>query len=68
MLPNQLGDVNGDGQITVLDALMMLQAINDIINLNAEQFIRADLNKDGILTAAEALKILQYANGSITSL
>lgn len=65
---NQMGDVNGDGQVTVLDALMMLQAINDIINLDSTQFERADLNGDGILTAAEALRILQYANGSITTL
>jgi hypothetical protein len=62
------GDVNGDNKVTVLDALMMLQAINDIINLNIDQFERADLNGDGILTAAEALRILQFANGSISSL
>ena len=65
---NEKGDVNGDGRVTVLDALMMLQAINDIINLTSEQFARADLNGDGVLTAAEALKILQFANGTITSL
>ena len=63
-----LGDVNGDGQINVLDALMVLQAINDRLNLDAEQFARADLNGSKTLEAVEVLTILQYANGIIGSL
>ena len=63
-----LGDVNGDGQINVLDALMVLQAINDRLNLDAEQFARADLNGNKTLEAVEVLTILQYANGIIGSL
>ena len=63
-----LGDVNGDGQINVLDALMVLQAINDRLNLDAEQFARADLNGNKMLEAVEVLTILQYANGIIGSL
>ena len=63
-----LGDVNGDGQINVLDALMVLQAINDRLNLDAEQFARADLNGNKTLEAVEVLAILQYANGIIGSL
>lgn len=62
---DSLGDVNGDGKITNLDALMLLQAINDLINLDSEQFARADLNADGVLTAAEALRILQYVSGAV---
>ena len=63
-----LGDVNGDGQINVLDALMVLQAINDLLNLDAEQFACADLNGNKTLEAVEVLTILQYANGIIGSL
>ena len=62
-----MGDVNLDGQINVLDALMVLQAINDRLNLTAEQFARADLNGNGQLEAVEVLTILQYANGTIGS-
>jgi hypothetical protein len=62
-----LGDVNGDGKITNLDALMLLQAINDLLNLDADQFARADLNGDGVLAAAEALRILQYVSGEVGS-
>lgn len=65
---NALGDVNGDGKITNLDAVMVLYAINDKVNLTAEQFARADLNGDGTLQAAEALRILQYVSGVVGSL
>ena len=62
-----MGDVNGDGTITNLDALMLLKAINDQFNLTAEQFARADLDGDGNLAAKEALCILQYVSGAIGS-
>ena len=65
---NALGDVNGDNKISNLDALMLLQAINDQLNLSTEQFIRADLNSNGILEAKEALRILHYVSGTVGSL
>ena len=63
-----LGDVNGDGRITVTDALRVLRAINGKVILNQDEFARADLDGNGKLTAAEALLILKYANGEIGSL
>ena len=66
--PKSYGDVNGDGIISSLDALMILQAINDKLNLTQEQFLRADIDKDGVLEASEALKILQYVSGKIKSI
>ena len=66
--PNSKGDVDGDGAITMLDALMILQAVNDLLNLTEEQFMRADLNGDGELSAAEALRIMKYVNGSVTTI
>ena len=65
---SSLGDVDGNGVISTLDALMLLQAINDQLNLTSDQFERADLNGDDQLTASEALKILQYVGGTIGSL
>lgn len=65
---NSMGDVDGDGIIAIKDALMLLQAANDQLNLTEEQFMRADLNEDGILSASEALRILQYVSGKITSI
>lgn len=65
---NSLGDVDGDGVITNKDALMLLQAANDKLNLTEEQFMRADIDKDGVLSAAEAMRILQYVSGKIGSI
>jgi hypothetical protein len=65
---NSLGDVDGDGVITNRDALMLLQAVNDLLNLTEEQFLRADLNADGELSASEALRILQYVSGKVTTI
>ena len=62
------GDVDGDGVISVKDALMLLQAANDQLNLTEEEFRRADINQDGILSASEALRILQYVSGKISSI
>lgn len=65
---DQLGDVDGDGKITNKDALMIIQAVNDLLNLTEDEFTRADLNKDGELSSTEALLILKYVSGKITSL
>lgn len=65
---SSLGDVDGDGTITTKDALMLLQAANDQLNLTEEQFLRADINGDKELSAAEALRILQYVSGKVTTI
>lgn len=65
---NSLGDVDGDGVITNKDALMLMQAANDLLNLTEEQFMRADINGDGELSAAEAMRILQYVSGKVTTI
>ena len=65
---NSLGDVDGDGTITVKDAQMLLQAKNDLLNLTEEQFLRADIDGNGELAAVEAMKILDYVSGKITTI
>lgn len=65
---NSLGDVDGDGVITNRDALMLLQAANDKLNITEEQFKRADIDKNGELSASEAMRILQYVSGKIGSI
>lgn len=65
---NSMGDVDGDGVITNKDALMLMQAANDLLNLTEEQFMRADLNGDGELSAAEAMRILQYVSGKVSTI
>lgn len=67
-LLDAIGDVDGDGEITVKDAYLILQHIYGEILLTGDSFTRADLNKDGKLSTSEAYRILQYINGNITSL
>ena len=65
---NSLGDVDGDGVITVKDAQMLLMAINDLYNLTEEEFMRADVDGNGVLQAFEALRILDYISGKVTTI
>lgn len=62
------GDVDGNGQVTTKDALMLMQCLNDDLLLADDAFKRADLNGDNKLSSAEALRILQYVNGKVTDL
>ena len=62
------GDADGDGKITVVDALMALQAAANKVTLTDAQTAALDVDgKDGV-TAADALRILQYATGHTTAL
>ncbi|MCR4710055.1 MAG: S8 family serine peptidase [Clostridiales bacterium] len=65
---SDLGDVDGNGFVELKDAMMLLMAVNDRLNLDADQFKRADLDGNGDLSAKEALKIINYINGTISSL
>ena len=64
----RLGDVDGNGEISTKDALLIMKHINGDIVLSDDQFKRANLNGDAILSSIEALRILKYINGNVTSL
>lgn len=63
-----LGDVDGNGVIEAVDAMLVLQHINGKRVLVNDEFRRVDLNKNSILEYFEALAILQYVNGNRTNL
>ena len=63
---HMFGDVNDDGEITDVDALMALQTASTTIVLIGNQKLAADVTKDGFVTAIDALKIMQYASGQIS--
>jgi len=63
-----LGDVDGNGTVTVKDALMLMQCLNGELLLSDDAFKRADLDGSGKLSSAEALRILQYVNGKVSNL
>lgn len=54
-------DISGDGQITMLDTLMVLQAVCGLIPFTPEQAALADANKDGFFNIIDVLYYLQYA-------
>jgi len=61
--PVMKGDVNGDGQVTVVDALFVAQYTVGLMTLNTQQLAAADVNGDGQVTVADALFIAQYTVG-----
>ena len=65
---SRVGDVDGNGQITTKDALMLMQCLNGDLILTDDAFKRADLNGNGELSSSEALRILQYVNGKVPNL
>ncbi len=54
-----LGDVNADGTVSSLDALMVLQAAVNKLQLTESQGVAADVNADGEFSAVDALIILR---------
>lgn len=59
-----LGDVNGDGLIDTVDALMILQYAAGNGTLDKTSLLAADVNKDGVADVVDALQILQYTAGT----
>ena len=62
-----LGDVNGDGKVSVTDAMLTLRASMQKTVFTDEQNVKADVNKDGKVSVTDAMLILRFAMGRITS-
>ena len=60
------GDVNGDGEVTVTDALMVLQHSVGKITLDETVLKNADVDGEEGITVTDALAILQASVGKIT--
>lgn len=61
--PVEKGDVDADGVVTVADALMVLQAVARLRELNDAEFRMGDMDGDGVITVADALYILRCVVG-----
>jgi len=57
------GDVNGDGNVDIVDALFIVQYTVGMKTLSAAQLAAADVNGDGQVTIVDALFIAQYTVG-----
>ncbi len=61
----ELGDVNGDGKIDVVDALTVMKYNAGSLKLTDAEKKRADVDKNGKVDIVDALTILQYVAGKI---
>ncbi|MBN1698545.1 MAG: cellulase family glycosylhydrolase [Spirochaetales bacterium] len=61
----QIGDVNNDNSINIVDALLIAQSY---VGLNPSNFNRnvADVNSDGSINIVDALLVAQYYVGTVT--
>ena len=55
------GDVNDDGAVDSVDALLALRYSMQMQDLTAEELERADINGDGVVDATDALLILRLS-------
>ena len=62
-----VGDVNGDNAINLLDALWILQYYNGVRTFDDSAFKRADVNNSNRVDLVDALMIMKYCNGEIKS-
>jgi hypothetical protein len=56
-----MGDVDGDHQVTSVDALLIMRYSLGIVSLSASELRAADLNGDGIVDSVDALIVLRLA-------
>lgn len=57
------GDVNGDGNVTLSDAMLAYKISKNLITGTDLQKQAADVNKDGTITIADAMKIYKISKG-----
>ena len=59
------GDVNDDGNVTPVDAALVMQHVVGELTLNSDQQVRADVTGDSSLSSMDAALILQKITGLI---
>ena len=60
------GDMNGDGEVDISDALYVLRAAMGLLSVDPHQLLACDIDGDGELTVADALQVMRAAMGLIT--
>lgn len=58
-----LGDINGDGRVSAVDALFVLHNITGKVCFTEEQSALADCNFDGTISVVDALIVLRLGTG-----
>ena len=65
-LPGVCGDLNGDSQVNVFDAIITLQIIVGLVTPTPTQLVLADLNRDRAINVFDAITLLQIIVGLVT--
>ncbi|MCL2020184.1 MAG: dockerin type I domain-containing protein [Oscillospiraceae bacterium] len=58
------GDMNGDGFLSAIDALLILRITNGLVSATETDIARGDMNGDGRISAADALTVLELISWS----
>lgn len=62
-----LGDINLDGDVTMMDVILMIKYYNGInTNLTEDQLKAADVTGDGSVNLLDVIEMIKYYNGVIT--
>ena len=61
--PALCGDLNGDGDVNVFDAIIVLQIIVGLIEPTLDQLVLSDLNRDGTTNLFDVILLLQDVVG-----
>ena len=62
------GDVDGNGELTSIDALMTLRYVMGLLDESALDLNAADADGDGAVTSADALLIMRVSMGLVEAL
>ena len=62
-----LGDLNGDGEVDIFDANLIVAYYNGTADLDADQQRAADVNGDGEIDIFDANLVVSYYNGTIAA-
>ena len=63
--PTSKGDVNGDGEIDEMDAMLASRYSAGMLDLTPDQLAAADVNGDGEVDEMDAMLISRYSAGLI---
>lgn len=62
-----LGDIDGDGEVAIADAILAMRSSIGVLELTEAQTLAGDVNLDGNVDVTDALLIMRYAMGLIES-
>ena len=60
------GDANGDGKVTIADAVRIKNYLLGTRTLDGDEMLAADANSDGQVSIADAVRIKNYLLGTKT--